>query len=220
MSNPSVLVFCPVHPEKGLHPRTQAILDGLTYPVFDLWVTRGDNPYSHTSPLTASRLNVLHQYEKAQTLMRRGAYDYLLTLESDMLPPVDVIERLLTTGADVAYALYCFRASRKWSAFTQYQLGQGVSLSADPEQARAVWGQVLDVSGLGLGATLIRREVLEAVEFHGYMGTACDGYFALDVQKKGFVQRCDTGCLAGHVEGGVVLWPDPDAPGLCREEVL
>ena len=50
--------------------------------------------------------------------MRRGAYAYLLTLESDMLPPVDVIERLMATGADVAYALYCFRASRKWSAFT------------------------------------------------------------------------------------------------------
>lgn len=203
----SVLVFTPVHPDKGLHPLTQAALSSLTYPRRDVWLSYGDNPWTHESALTQGRYNVLYNYTKARTLFLSGSWDYLMTIESDMTPPPDVIERLMAVDADVAYSLYCFRQSGRWSAFKEFQLGWGSSWSYHPQEAKALFGQVIEVPGCGFGATLIKRHVLETLQFRGYHGTACDGWFALDCQEKGFIQKCDTGCVSGHIDGDRWLWP-------------
>ena len=81
-------------------------------------------------------------------------------------------------------------------------------------------GQVVDVPGCGLGATLIARRVLETLDFRGYHGTSCDGWFALDCQAHGFAQKCDTGCVAGHIDGEEWLWPSIEVEGLCAVEAL
>lgn len=157
--------------------------------------------------LTDGRQNILHNYRKARAVFLAGKWDYLLTIESDMVPPVDILEQLLTHHAPVAYSLYVFRGSKKWSAYREFHLGWGASWSEYPEEARAVFGQALPVAGQGLGATLIRRDVLKAIDFRGIHGTACDGWFALDLPTFGFRQVCDTACVSGHLEGDKVLYP-------------
>lgn len=204
----SVLVFTPVHPVKGLHALTEAAISQLTYPRRDVWLSYGDNPWTHESALTAGRFNILQNYLKARTLFLSGAWDYLMTIESDMTPPPDVIESLMECDSDVAYSLYCFRPSGRWSVFKDFRLGYGESYTRD--EAREFFGSVIESPGCGFGATLIKRHVLEALDFRGYHGTACDGYFALDAQDKGFAQKCDTGCLSGHIDGDNWLWPTVD----------
>ena len=59
-------------------------------------------------------------------------------------------------------------------------------LSCGPgARAGGVGSKVIDVSGWLEGATLIRREVLEAVEFHGYMGTGVRWVFRARRAKEG-----------------------------------
>lgn len=213
-----VLVFCPVHPQKGLHPLTRQALDSLTYPLKDVWLSYGDNPYYGFNVLTDGNSNVLHNYQKARQIFLSGSWDYLMTIESDMVPPPDVIERLLYIKADVAYSLYCFRGKlRRWSAYTELHPGWGTSLSAVPYEALDLFGQVVEVAGIGLGATLIKRRVLEKLDFHGIHGFACDGWFAIDCQKEGFAQMCDTGLISGHIDGDVVIYPSIDSDTLYRE---
>jgi hypothetical protein len=214
----SVLVFCPVHPARGLEPLTEAALSQLTYPRREVWVSYGDNPWEHESGLTAGRYNILQNYRKARTLFLAGGFDYLMTIESDMTPPGDVIERLMAADADVAYSLYCFRQSHRWNAFKEFHLGWGRSLTTFPDYARSIFGQVVEVPGCGLGATLIRRNVLETLDFRGYHGTSCDGWFALDCQAAGFTQKCDTGCVSGHLDGDAWLWPSIEAETLVSME--
>lgn len=209
-----VLVFCPVHPEKGLHPLTRAALDGLTYAARDVWTAYGNNPYAGFSAITDGRMNILHNYEAARTVFLAGPWDYLLTVESDMEPPANVIEQLLEADADLAYSLYVFRRSKRWSAYTKLVPGWGQSLSQDPAQAAALFGQTIPVAGMGLGATLIRRAALEAVPFRGFHGMACDGWLALDAQTAGLTQKCVTACVSGHVDGAEVLYPTLDTPEL------
>ena len=72
-----------------------------------------------------------------------------------------------------------------------------------------MWGNVIDTTGVGLGCTLIRREVLEAIPFRVVdKWIANDWYFALDVAEKGFTQAHDCGVVCGHIDGYRVLWPD------------
>lgn len=214
----SVLVFTPVHPVKGLHPLTQAALHALTYSRRDVWLSYGDNPWTHESALTAAHYNILHNYQKARRMFLAGSWDYLMCIESDMTPPPDVIESLMEVDADVAYSLYAFRYSARWSVFKEFRLGKVETYTLD--EARAFFGQVIDSPGCGLGATLIKRHVLEALDFRGYHLVACDGWFAWDCQEAGFIQKCDTGCVSGHLDGERWLWPSVEVESMVAVEAV
>jgi hypothetical protein len=162
--------------------------------------------------------------------------------------PPHAIQSLVDAGADIAYGLYVWRHNlRRWSAYTELDLFGGYSLSLFHERARGAWGQVVDVAGLGMGCTLIRRNVLEALPFRLYEGEAddwvvkeygdrvrflggdphrpqknmfCDDWMlALDAAHHGFTQRAHLGVACGHVaEEGWTLWPHPGPPELFYTE--
>ena len=64
-------------------------------------------------------------------------------------------------------------------------------------------------TGGGLGCALIRRHVLEEIEFRRPGAAWCDSYFNRDVMRAGLQQVADMGVVCGHKnEKGVVLWPE------------
>jgi hypothetical protein len=186
----------------------------------DYLLSANDNPFED------KYLNITYQYNKARALALDGGYDALMCVESDMIIPHDALERLAACESDVAYGLYIFRHTRHaWSAYTNLEGQRGESLSADPDRARALWGQVLDVAGVGLGCTLIRRNALERVKFRLFEDnpsqTACDWLFAQDVASEGLSQRCDLGVVCGHqsyTPYPMTLWPDITQTSLYRRE--
>jgi hypothetical protein len=256
---PRVLVFTPAHPTYGVKPQTLESIQAAVYaygggdsagPV-DWLVSSGDNPCALPYE------NVTYQHNKGRSLALTGGYDALLSIEADMVVPADTIERLLDTNADIAYGLYVWRSHdrnfperrhrwHRWSAYTELTLWGGTSVSLDHTGAdcRAAWGKVIDVAGVGMGCTLIRRRVLERMAFRLYDGRPddwlieanaeqmakhginphrprhsmlCNDWFlALDAQHHGFSQRCDLGVVCGHITDDGVLWPDPDAPHFYR----
>ena len=170
--------------------------------------------------------NVTRKYNDARRTLLAGNYDALMTIESDTIVPKDALRRLVAVDADVAYGLYAFRHGfPTWSAFTVVRKDKGLPISIEPEKARAAWGKVIDVEGVGNGCTLIRRHVMEALEFKWSPGEfgCCDWHLSLDCQEKGFTQKCDLGLVCGHI--GItpvyrIIWPDPDAKGLYRTQLL
>lgn len=175
-----------------------------------------------------------HPYERVTALYNQvrerflaGPYDALLTVEADMLIPSFALRRLMATGADVAYGLYVWRHGphHDWSAYVLGADGAMQSLyQADPSAATVAYeqGAVMDVAGVGLGCTLIKRHVLERLPFRRGDGTACnDWFFALDCRFVGYRQACDFGVVCGHITDWPavpVLWPDPACTGGWRTE--
>lgn len=176
---------------------------------------------------------VVAKYQEAQRVFLEGDWDVFIAVEDDMIVPVDVFPRLmamvrdepnLSPPADIAYALYAWRLPpHKWSAYTAVDETSAQSLWEDKQAARDAWGRVIDVAGLGLGCTAIRRHVLEAISFQK-RGPACnDWYLAVDAQAHLFRQRCHLGLVCGHLilnPAVYVLWPDVTAEGLVRKEVV
>lgn len=207
-----VLVFCPLHPKPPrLWGRTVQSIFRLDWPYPIDWdFVAGDNP--HAEPYD----NVTHVYNRARARVLQEGYDALLAVESDMIVPRDALTRLVATGADVAYGLYVWRHGRRlWSAYTLLEERHGESISADWAAAQAAWGTVIDVAGVGLGCTLIRRQVLEAIPFRAPEDhlVSCDWTLALDAQAAGFTQRCDLGVVCGHQTTSPwpqILWPSSE----------
>lgn len=209
------LVKRDVHGRAAIHPQT---LDSVYK---QTWRRQVDYLSIIGGDTTDAIETVARKYNHAREVAIRGKYDAMLCVESDMVLPLDALEKLSRHDAHIAYGLYCWRPDpHEWNAYTSLDLQSGISLSSKPETARARWGDVIPVAGCGLGCTLIHRAVFDGISFHAWGGQHCDWTFALDAQHNSAVQVCDTSVVCGHINGQTVLWPDVDAVGLVRSEAL
>ena len=225
-----ILLFCPLNPAKDhagdravqLYGRTNLSIFRQDYDPLDIWFSKGDNPFFDSN----GRGNICHNYRKARQFVLDNGYDYLFTVEADMVIPENALSKLLAVDTDVAYGLYCFRNTSSWSAWTRLDLESGRSLSKDIEIARMVWGTTIDVAGVGLGCTLIRRNVLEKLDFRTdelHSSFHNDWLFAYDCQHNGIEQKCDTSVVCGHITlkpRPRIIWPDIEGPRLYRNDWL
>lgn len=209
-----VLLFCPVY---ELYVRTLESIFSLQ------WGGALDRFFAEDNPFPShGRYNINHNYAKAQRLTIEGDYDALLTFESDIIAPEDGLERLAAhIGKDVGVArgLYCLRrGSTRWTA----QKEKGVSISHKSEIAEAWWGTTQKTVGIGLGFTLIARDVLEAFDWHHSERIGADGQLAEYCRENNIGQVCDLSVICGHIkrDPDLILWPDIDAEDLYRLEVL
>lgn len=167
----------------------------------------GDQPGVHRYD------NITAKYRRARGVLLEGDYDALLTVEDDVIVPPDALVKLAALEKPVAYGVICWRHEPyRWSAVTELEgYDHHVSLDEYPALARDAWGEVIEIKGCGLFCTLIRREVLKAIDFRRDGPHCCDWDFALDVAKVGFYQAAHLGVVCGHIlEGGeLAVYPDP-----------
>jgi len=202
----NVFVFTPIY---RIEPETLRALLALENDGPLTVHLQRDNPHAD------GRENITHQYRCGRRAMLAGAYDAMLVIESDIIPPPDTIARLVALKADVAYGHYVFRSATPVSNVFERYPGQprneGESLSVWPKKYKKArkQGQV-ECSGAGLGCALIQRAVLERFDFHHPAddGGYCDTWFNRDVLRAGLVQRADMNLECGHKDvDGTVLWP-------------
>ena len=187
----------------------------------DHFICNGGDDYFHPWQ------RVTDKYNAARQVALDGGYTHLLTLEHDVIVPPDALKKLLDADAPICYALYVLRHklhnTYPWNAMTKVEGQNCTSLSEDVDAARKSFGSVINVAGIGLGCTLIRRDVLEALSFRTPKGTSCDWALSLDAQAMGIQQVCDTSVCCAHmtlVPSPRIYHVDVDAPELYRVEYL
>lgn len=203
-----------------VYPATKAAIDALEFDgeiAIDFF--GGDDP------ALDPRDNLTHKHNQMRQRVLDDGYDALLTIEADMIVPPDALAKLASVEADVVYGVYCSRAHPMVLTFPTIDGYRGRSISADTQEYRGKFGGIIPCEGVGFGCTLIRRHVLEAVEFRRDVSTAMrrkfadDWTFALDVKAAGFESAAHLGVLCGHIQrDGVVRWVDADAPTFMRLE--
>lgn len=192
-----------------------------------------EQPYGTDGPGPDGNQNILHQMSVMRRMVLAGDWSHVLVVEDDMVIPPHTIQSLLDCDAPVAYSLYCWRRGppHLWSAYHYLFADGGASWSDDQPHTIAAKAQrhdIIDVSGVGLGCTLIRRDVLERIPFRlsdNGMRASVDWYFAVDCQKEDIRQVCHLGVQCGHyhaLPSARIIWPDPSGLGknLYRYEYI
>ena len=169
--------------------------------------------FQRDNPSGDAHEDVLHQYKRARELFLKGPYDAMMVIESDIIMPVDTLQKLAALDVDCAYGIYRFRKSNVINAYERYPgnpRNEGESLSLHPDKlAAAMKNNQIRISGGGLGCVLIKRHVLEQIDFRMEpKGAFCDTYFNRDVMHAGMMQVADLTILCGHIdEDRSILWP-------------
>ncbi len=147
---------------------------------------------------------IAESHEAIRQYFLRGKYDYLLHLESDVIPPQDVIERLMIHNLPIVSAMYFIDFGHNSSLMAQQMEDFGerretVNLK-DGADLNMVDGKLHEVFGHGLGCCLIRRDVLEQISFRWEPSAIFpDSFFAYDCDAIGFKKYIDTSTLCKHL---------------------
>jgi hypothetical protein len=208
-----ILIYVPLAPNRPrIYARTITSLFTLNYkPYVDIVFGKQDEIITSDHNHDNKYANIRDKHNHARDIVLNNDYDAVLFVENDMIIPEDALDRLLEVNADVAYGLYISRHGwRRWLAFKSISDIAGVSFSNDPQYAKQQWGNVVTTEGVGMGCTLIKRNVLERISFrtHPENLVADDWMFAIDCKDNGFIQKHHLGVVCGHITPtGEILWP-------------
>jgi GT2 family glycosyltransferase len=217
-----ILVACPVADVKDYCFDEWIIkANNLTYENKDIFVVDNSegreyydlirNKYKN---INFSRVNPVHfkSFKKAlakshETIRQKalkGNYDYLLHLESDVFPPIDIIERLMEKKKKVIGGLYHIELGEQSKLMIQELESFGVehreTYNLDETDLSFVDGKVKRVFSCGLGCVLIHRSVLSDVEFRYEEGSPVhpDSFYFADLNQKGYSVFADTDIYCEH----------------------
>ena len=218
-SYPKVLVALPTYEGKDyIFQKNFEAIKAINYPNFDyvyidntkslnyvnklrrrgakaVHVPRGDN----------SRQALCNSQNWAREKVIAGNYDYLMFIESDLIPTPDCITRLMSHNKGVVGAIYFIGHKVKipcvffldWKDSTQ--LGSRlIKLQEVPEFMNS---GLREVHGLGLGCTLIRGDIVRRFFFwhdERFGNKHSDVYFYLDMHNNGYKVHVDTNYLIPH----------------------
>ena len=205
-----VLVFSPTYEGKE-YCRKEFVdnVNKFTYPNYDFLMIDNSERGTYYYKLIKEGVPVVRvprgsnsriALANAQNYARQYAidndYDYVLSLESDLFPPPDIIERLIVHSKPVVGALYNIGGTREGQPIvpcvfvtTLKDNGtHGTRLITKQEHAemKAVGG-VHKVHGMGVGCTLISTSVLKDYWFwtdNRFDNKHSDVYFYMDLWNK------------------------------------
>ena len=135
-----------------------------------------------------------------------NGYDYLLHLESDVMPQHDVIEQLMSRGKKVVGAMFYRDEGRHRCLMVQRRIFctphniKMLNYVAN-EELNLLDGNIKDVASVGLGCVLIDvRKVFSKIEFRHVDGVNMhpDSYFSEDCFRNKIPIFVDTNCIARH----------------------
>ncbi len=152
----------------------------------------------------ANSLNYIRDYFLAND------FDYFMSIESDLIPPVDIVQRLMSHGKDVIGSIYLIGFPDSSSQpprpclFQTVKQKDGVArtINLDPALGFGFFGRgVQQIHGCGFGATLMKKNILEQFKFwyiHDDVIKHSDVLFYMDLHNAGVPVYVDTDLIVPH----------------------
>ena len=134
--------------------------------------------------------------EQAAEAFLSGEYDALLFIDSDMVVPADLLTKLVEADKDIVSAL-AFRRTPPYEPciFKKCDL-ENTEFWFDYPKG------LIEIQGVGMACTLIKREVFETVPkpwFFPHENIGEDLAFCIRAKQVGFKIFCNTELICGHV---------------------
>jgi hypothetical protein len=168
------------------------------------------NDFFNVGRVTPSQYDLSYKHilakshERCRKYALENNFDYMLHLETDIFPPIDVIERLLEAKREVIGALYHIELGERSTLMIQQieEFGDAhrETFNLEESDLEFVDGEVKRVFSCGLGCTLIHKSVLKQVSFRYEEGSPVhpDSFYFADLNIKNIPVFVDTSIYCKH----------------------
>lgn len=236
---PKVLIVAPQHDSKKYcWNEWKDRVNNLTYSNYDVFLADNSEGFEFYNQMRVDgfkvkrvgqeKKNVLERTAKAHEACRLYAikknYDYILHLETDVIPPYDIIERLLTNRKKVVSGVYDIFHGKERKAMIQVSEPLDRTIRAfrsvpfiEHEEPLFFDGTTKQVYHAGLGCILIHKYVFEKIKFRHVKNSInhADTWFANDCFQKDIAIFVDTSIHCKHLNG---TWMD-QAPEILESHL-
>jgi hypothetical protein len=197
-------------------------ITNLLYPknLYDIMLVDNSESTNNTKKIMQMGVNCVHIKPKgksnqkyiaeSQELLRlaalKGNYDYLLMIESDVIPPLYVIHSLLSHQKQVVGGYYM--TGHGSDSFPMKQLveqdGNLIRHTLNSDSKHGILsanGKLQEVHNMGFGCVAIHKSVLQNIKFRVEDGSDShsDSFFAADLNFLGIKQYQDTSLVCDHI---------------------
>jgi hypothetical protein len=227
---PKVLLACPTYEGKNyaIHEWMDSVKN-LNYVDYDILIVDNTNDNGKNAQWIRETFDVevIHHYNpkakdlkylmaECQEIIRKrvmtGGYDYLFSLESDVIPPnKNIIQTLINHDKWVVSAMY--EIGPKGYSFLLLQHLKKITLDGveqlapaqmtHPMIANFIDGTVKKIHACGVGCCLIHKGIFDYIKFRidDKIGVHADSIFYMDLSNKGISAYADTSLICKHLRG-------------------
>lgn len=147
--------------------------------------------YKESIPIIIGR-----QREQLRKHAVENDYDWMLWLDTDIIPPIDILERGLTHGKPFISGVYTYKGTDSvvatWVVDKEKDLCSNVPFNKVIE--RGLKDEIIQIRGCGFGCVLLHKNVFTKIPFEWNLTSEQSE----DIR---YCQRCN--------EAGVEIWLDP-----------
>lgn len=218
---PKVLVVSPTYKGKDyIFKENFEAIKRLTYPNFDYVYIDNTSDLSYYLKLRRRGAKVVHvprgansrqalcnAQNKARELCLEGGFDYLMFVESDIIPHPDSIQILMQHHVPVCGATYFIGHEVKvpcifFKTFKPEHNSMGTRLISLQEVPSFLNTGLRKIHGMGLGCTLIRRDIVKDYVYwydERFDNKHSDVYFYMELDNNHVGVYVDTNLIVEHV---------------------
>lgn len=213
---PKVLLSCPIYDGKEyVIERYLERIKNLTYSNYDILLVDTSKTNEFAKKIKSQGFNVVKlEYEpntkvavcNARNYIRdyvlENNYDYFFSLEQDLIPPIDIIEKLLESNKDVISGWYYITKVPRPCIIKEWTMLNCRFLPKPLTMTDLARNKLMKVFGGSFGVSLIKRKVLEKIKFKVYhlFPHHDDSWFYFDCEKEEFEVWVNTDLLIPHFQ--------------------
>lgn len=223
MNFPKVLVCAPQHESKDYcFDEWAERVKNLTYPNYEVLLADNSSDKEYLKKIKAHGFKTTYVKDNGKGIIARMAeaheacreyclrnnFDYMLHLETDVIPPFDVIERLMQHKKNVVSAIYDIFQGKERKLMVMldektHRFVRGYRTNKYIEQEEPLFfdGKLKRVFHAGLGCILIKSNVLEKFFFRAVKGLDYhpDSHFANDLYQHNISIYADPTVYCKHL---------------------
>jgi len=227
---PKVLLACPTYEGKNyaVHEWMESIKN-LNYFNYDILIVDNSNDDGKNAEWLRKTFDVevIHHYNKDASNLKylmaecqriiakrvvKGGYDYLFSLESDVIPPnKNIIQTLINHDKWVVSGMY--EIGPKGYSFLLLQHLKEITIDGvkqlapaqmtHPMIANFINGELKKIHACGVGCTLIHKGIFDYINFRidDKIDVHADSIFYMDLHNNGVPAYVDTSLICHHLRG-------------------
>ena len=222
MPQPKILVGCPTSDHKAYCLDAYlTTVKALSYPNYNLLLVDNSKkedyfkllkdkgvPVLRTPHYTTARERIVESRNLLRKKALEGDYDYLLSLEQDVIPPKDILEQLLSHKKPVITGIYYMHYTvkqqgkiigKKVLPLLYQRKDEEHLIQLQPEEVEG--NHLLEITATGLGCILIHKDILEKTPFRYEEEKLVfdDIWFCQDLEKEGVQLYVATSVKCKHL---------------------
>tara|TARA_Y100000114_G_scaffold156344_1_gene183216 strand:+ start:3099 stop:3854 length:756 start_codon:yes stop_codon:yes gene_type:complete len=222
MKKPKVLVCSPQH-ESKMYCWEDWVknVKNFTYPNFDVYladnsetdnnvnIIKSEGFFADHTPRKHEKLlfHINDSHNQCRDFLLKNNYDYMFHLETDLFPPIDVIERLMFHDRDVISGTYDIFHGEERKLMIQEDEEYDKSIRsyrkisyAEERESLFYNGKINKVYHAGIGCVLIKKHVIEKIPFRIVDNTMfhSDTWFSTDLSNLDIPYFVDSTIMCKH----------------------